>query len=276
VPIPTFEIACVVVIAATLAVMARKRAPLDLLRDYVTLAVAGYVGEQTCISLYGFYAYAPGWHAFVGDVPLLVPLIWPLVILSARDVVAALFPWTASPNASARSRWAHGAIVGVVVTLDASLVEVVAVRAGLWSWSEPGHLGVPLVGILGWGFFAGGASVPRARVASMIVGLLTTHTLLLATWWGLLRWVARGDLGALGFVPLVVLSTVATWAAWRARRQDRVMTPDVWGPRVAAAGLFFVLLAVTAPRDLPLLAHTALVAIPYLTATSLRRSVSAR
>lgn len=267
VSIAVFELACVVVVIATMAVMARTRDARELVLDYLALAVAGYLGEQSCISFYEFYAYARGWHLFIGSVPLLVPLIWPLVILSARDVARALLPKDAP-------RLRVALLVFAIVTLDASLVEVVAVRAGLWSWAERGHLEVPLVGILGWGFFAFGVTLPARRLAAMIVGLATTHALILASWWGFFRWTARGELGIVGFAPLGVLAAAGAALAIVERRAGRPMAPEVWIPRVLAAGLFFVLLAVTAPRDAGLLAHTACVAVPYLLATSIRRTRS--
>jgi hypothetical protein len=264
VPLALFEAACAVIVVATLSAMARTRDVRSLLLDYLTLAVAGYVGEQSCITLYRFYAYAPGWHGWVGDVPVLVPLIWPLVILSARDVAGALLP----PRSG---RTSVALAVFAIVAVDASLVEVVAVRARLWSWSEAGHLGVPLIGILGWGFFAFGATLPRSRLAAAALGVAATHGLVLLAWWGLFRWTARGELGADGFFLLAAVAAAGLVAALRARREGRVMPPPVWGPRVLAAGLFVVLLAATAPGEAPLLVHTALVAAPYLVATSLRR-----
>ena len=262
VPVAVFEFSCVVVIGMTFAAMARTRGLRALASDYLSLGIAAYVGEQTCISLYRFYAYHPTWHAFVGSVPLLVPLIWPLVVLSARDVADALLPRA--------GRLARACVVLMIVSLDASLVEVVAVRAGLWSWAEPGHLGVPIVGIVGWGFFAGGTSYPRNRVIAGVAGIATTHVLVLASWWGLFRWTARGELGSAGFALLAVVSTAAAALAFRERRRGHCLRPIVWYPRVIAAGLFFVLLAVTAPRDKALLLHATLVAAPYLVATSFR------
>src|SRR4051812_38551467 len=85
-----FELACLPVVAFALALLARGRPSRELACDYALLAVASLVGEATCIGFYGFYSYAPGWHARVLEVPLLVPLIWPLVILSAREVATAL------------------------------------------------------------------------------------------------------------------------------------------------------------------------------------------
>lgn len=256
-----FEIACIFIVVATLAAMARTRSAADLLRDYATLAAGAWLGEESSLRAYHFYAYAPSWHVFVSKVPVLVPLIWPLVVLSARDVTAAL-----SPAGTTRRRAALTVLA--VVTFDASLVEVVAVRAGLWSWTEAGHLGVPLIGMLGWGYFAMGASWPRHRALAIAAGLLATHVLVLSSWWLLFRWSARGELGALGFVPLAALSATGGWWAARARREGRVMSPSIWGPRVLAAGLFFALLVATAPREGALWIHTALVALPYLVATS--------
>lgn len=92
--------------------MARRTPWRELLRGYVILALAGWVGEQTSIALYAHYTYAAAWDARVLDVPALVPLIWPLVILSARDVTTHLFPWARGV--------ARVALVGAVVSFDES------------------------------------------------------------------------------------------------------------------------------------------------------------
>lgn len=253
--LPVFEAACVAVIALTLAAMARTRPWRALLTEYAALAVAGWVGEQTCIAFYDFYHYATGWHARVGHVPLLVPLIWPLVIMSARDVAASL-------GAARRAL-----VVGAIVAFDASLVEVVAVRAGLWSWAEPGHLGVPVVGMLGWGFFAFGAALPRNRLAGAVIAPLVAHALILATWWGLFRWTVRGDLGVASLVGVALVSLAVLGAVLAFRARGGGIPLSVALPRMIAAVLFVALLASTAPASLPLWTHAALVAVPYLVAT---------
>src|SRR4051812_46817918 len=117
-----FEGACVVIIALTLYAMARRRPLAELLRDYAALALSAWLGEQSCIKLYHFYSYSPAWHGRLGEVPILVPLIWPLVVLSACDVARGL--WPRLPVA------ALAGISAAIVALDASLVEVVAVHAG--------------------------------------------------------------------------------------------------------------------------------------------------
>jgi hypothetical protein len=263
VPLPVFEIACVIVVALTLAGMSRARDLRALLRDYAALAVAAWVSEDTSIAFYRFYAYAPGWHLHVHHVPILVPLIWPLVVLSAREVVSTLWPEL--------GRWARPVVVGAVVAFDASLVEVVAVRAGLWSWAEAGHLGIPLIGIAGWGYFAAGADVALSRgraSLAIVTGPLATHALVLLTWWGLFRWTLRGALGAGSLVGLAGAAVLVLALVLGRRRAGGAIPLDLAMPRMIAASLFVVLLVMTAPLDAPLWMHAACVAVPYLAATS--------
>src|SRR5438477_648524 len=102
-----FEVACAGVVVLTLALMARARPIAALAVEYAALAAAAWIGEEGCVALYGFYGYAAGWHGRIDRVPLLVPLIWPLVILSARDVVSSLWP----ALAGGRRAFAVGAVV---------------------------------------------------------------------------------------------------------------------------------------------------------------------
>jgi hypothetical protein len=270
-PLTLFELLSVVVIAATLAAMARRRGSTGgwqvLLQDYAALALAGWIGEESCILLYRHYAYADGWHLRLHEVPLLVPLIWPLVILSAREVCSGLFP-------SATQRW-RPLIVGAIVVIDASMVEVLAVRAGMWRWAEPGHLGVPLIGILGWGFFAAAAELvlgsdrKERRALVIVAAPALTHLALVLVWWGGLRWIARGSLEPASLVAVAALSVLATALVIARRRAGHAIERAVAGPRVFAAALFFALLVSTAARDLPLWAHVVAVAVPYWAGTRL-------
>jgi hypothetical protein len=266
-PLTVFESACVVVVVLTLWTMSRARDLRAILRDYGVLAVAAWIGEDTSIALYRFYAYAPDWHLRVHHVPILVPLIWPLVILSAREVVSKLWPELG------RSRPLRALAVGALVACDASLVEVVAVRANMWSWAEAGHLGVPLIGILGWGCFALGADLAlsrktHGRLATLIYGPLATHALILLLWWGLFRWTLRGALGSASVLGLAVLSALALVLVIRRRRAGQAIPLDIAMPRMIAASLFVALLVTTAPFDAALWTHAACVAVPYFAATS--------
>ena len=263
VPLPIFEGACLVVVALTLWAMGRATGLGGLLRDYAILAVAAWIGEDTCIVFYRFYTYAPDWHLRLHHVPVLVPLIWPLVILSARDVVTALWP---------DLRRARPLAVGALVAFDASLVEVVAVRAGLWRWAEAGHLGVPVIGIIGWGFFALGVDVALSKerpALALALGPLAAHTLIIASWWGLFRWTLRGPLGGSSVVGIALVGALACAAVLAARRTGKAIPVAIAAPRMIAAALFVMLLLLTAPADAPLWVHAAAVAVPYLAATDL-------
>lgn len=260
-----FQLACLPVLLFAYALRVRGGPWAERLAELGALVVGGYAAEQTCISAYGFYAYAPGWALRVGDVPLLVPLIWPMVILSARELVGRLAP---RMGVGRTALW-----VGLFVTFDASLMEVVAVAGGYWRWSEPGYLGIPLIGILGWGYFAAAASLwldsgNKSRFVLLpVVAALGTHALLLGTWWGLWRWVLRGEL------PLASLGVVAAWAlalalwVWRA---PGVAAASTLAARVPAALLFVGLLALCADDGAGAWrwAHVGLVALPYLVLTA--------
>ena len=255
-----FQLACMPVLFFAYAIRIASGPRLSRTFEIVGLIVAGYAAEQTCISLYGFYAYDEGWALRVGDVPLLVPLIWPMVVLSARELVRALAPAASRPRTAL--------LVGLFVILDASLMEVVAVGAGYWTWSEPGYLGIPVIGILGWGFFAAAASWwLDARVRRKLLWLplfagLATHALLLASWWGALRFVLRDELPPVSqAAPLLLALGLAVWV-WRA---PGVAARPTLVARVPAALLFVAVLAFcandgdTAQRYV----HVAIVAVPY-------------
>ena len=268
-----FECACVPVVLLTLVVMARtqSRSARALLSDYFAIAVAAWLGESTCIALYRHYDYAPAWHLRLLHVPLLVPLIWPLVILSARQVANSLWPGRGIQS-SLR--------VALVVAFDASLVEVVAVAAGLWAWSEPGHLGVPLVGIAGWAYFALAVDIVLSsshrwrHLALIVIAPAVTHALLIATWWGGFRWGLRRSLTPCSTYALIAMSLIALVLVLRARRAGHAIPLEVAGPRVIAAALFVTLLVVGTSRSAPLLTHAIAIAVPYLAGTRLRSDLN--
>jgi hypothetical protein len=244
------ELACAAIVA--LYVIARREAVPQL----VLLAVAGFAGEDSVIRAYGFYFYSPRWHLFLDRVPLLIVLIWPIVIHSA---------WSLARRLSTRAAWVPLVGAGLVLA-DASLIEPIAVHAGLWRWTEPGLFAVPPVGIVGWAFFAGAAMacLERARpVAAVILAPLATHVLLVASWWAAFKWLSR-PLPAWPFVVAawLVLGTLAALAL-RFHVGRRIPRADLLlrGP---GAAFFFVLLGLHG-RDLPsLVAYALAFAPPYL------------
>jgi hypothetical protein len=235
----------------------RQSASLGLL-----LILAAWVGEDTCIRLYRFYEYNENWHLILDKMPPMVALIWPFVILSDRRVVESILP-----SGSRHLPW----LTGLLVVWDAALMEPVAVKAGLWQWFEPGFFNVPIIGVLGWGLFTVAAlwlhdRLPPSRRALLIVlAPAITHLLLLASWWGALRWVLRGPIPS-ELMPLLnfTISLILCALVWRYRIRIDL---QVMAPRVFAASIFFGLLFAYGRDDQWLVGYVISFAPPYLLAT---------
>lgn len=245
------ELACAAIVAVY--VIARR----DAVPALVCLAVAGFFGEDSVIRAYGFYHYSPRWHLFLDQVPIMIVVIWPVVIHSAWSLARRLAPRASAP------------LVGALIVLaDASLIEPIAVHAGLWTWTEPGLFTVPPIGIIGWAYFAGAAMACLERekpLAAVVIAPLVTHALLVASWWAALKWVSRA-LPALPFVAAawLVLGGLAV-AAVRAR-PGRVNPPIrkellLRGP---GAAFFFVLLSLYGRNSPALCAWSLAFVPPYL------------
>jgi hypothetical protein len=278
---------------------------------FVVLAVASFAGEDTVIRAYGYYSYATGWSVRLDHVPLVIVLVWPVVIDSAATLARAIIGTTRGTGVSRcnerrRTVALRVATLGAAIVLaDASLIEPIAVRAGLWRWTEPGLFGVPLIGIVGWAFFAWAAifvfealrTVRAAKLAVVTLAPIATHALILSTWWALFRWV-QGDCSGVGASGLawgaavVIASIVARHGlAAPARGLTTVPIAELL-LRLPGALFFFVLLGLTAhaPRafaapDLrtyaapdasfyALVAYALAFAPPYLTALVLRAGVA--
>ncbi len=253
-PPPLVELLSAAIVASFVVVRARvARHRWRFVGELVLLAAAAALAEASCIAAYGFYSYAPEWTVWIGPVPLLVVLIWPCVILSAWDIARHLAPARAP------------LVAGLLVLADASLIEPIAVAAGLWSWSAPGLFGVPPVGVVGWALFTGAAVFALERGARWWLVPLTlgaVHLGLLATWWGALRWLST----TLPPWPAVTLLAVAAalLTVWSARAGAAARVPRwVMTVRVAPASLFLLLL-VAAVRDSALWAWALAFVPPYL------------
>jgi hypothetical protein len=165
------------------------------------------------------------------------------VILSGR-AVARLFVGAPS-GSSIRLPLA----TGLVVWFDASLMEPVATHAGLWHWNLNGPFGVPLIGPLGWGFYAaaGALCLQGLRAWWVLVGVLVApllaHALILAAWWGGLRGLQAGWPEGVALAAGLAMCGAATLAALRVRRSARLPWREVV-PRAGAAAVFFALLGV--------------------------------
>ena len=260
------EIASVCILALCAALESR-RGPAALrafLRDALLIGVSGWLAEDVCIRLFDFYGYASGWTLRGDQVPLLIGCIWPFVVLSAREVARVL-----GPERGLAVRTA------LVILFDAALIEPVAVRAGLWRWSEPGVLGVPLIGLLGWGVFGGlcvgflglcdawAARSPRLawrRALLPVVSTILANALLWALWWALFRWLPRGPMPA--GVAVGLASAAALAFLVRARGLRGAFPFALAGARAVSASLFFALIAAVGDRWL--LLYAVPFAVPYL------------
>jgi hypothetical protein len=261
----TLELCCLAVVTLWIALRFAAEAAASrtlLATRMVVIATAAWVTEDSCIRLYGFYGYnRDAWRVLIDEVPLLVLLIWPVVVTSALDLVAALdAPVLRDPRRL--PAW-----LAVLVVVDAWFIEPIAVDAGLWAWTEPGPFHVPTIGVLGWGCFAFGMGVVFARgwhmLAALVVAPLVCHGLVLALWWGALRWLpdvphplihpAAAWLLALGIVAVVV------------RRRPPGLRRLVW-LRAPAAVFFFGLLWLhgRGDGDGPLVAWALAFAPPWL------------
>jgi len=274
-------VACYAVLRARLGPEPRR-----FLVRAALVVVASWVAEDTVIVAYGFYRYSPEWTVFVHRVPLAVILIWPCVIHSQWDICRYLL----RHQAGRRAAWSVPVAGAALVLADASLIEPIAVQAGLWEWTRPGFFDVPPIGIIGWALFAGlclallerserrGGSVWEGA-AVILVAPAGTHGLLLGLWWGALRWVST-ELSPWPFVAGAwALSLALAAAAVRARAKERVPPAEMW-IRVPAALYFLVLLIVFGRHKLPLVLYALAFAPPYIALTrwpaSLRRGVAAR
>lgn len=254
------ELVCLAIVASWIVLRVRREPrPLALLGRLLLLAVAGWVGEESMILVHGFYVYTPSaWTVFLDRVPLLIVVIWPIVIHSAWDLARGLL---------GEKHRAVPLVAGALVLADASLIEPIAVRAGLWAWTEPGLFSVPPIGILGWAVFAALAiaileRAPRAAALLAIpLAPLGTHAILVALWWLFFRWTNRTVPEWPAFAVLAAAS--ATLVLWIVRTRPRVVLADLT-TRVPGAVFFFALLALHAREHPALIAWSLAFAPPYL------------
>jgi len=232
------------------------------LRRYLLITIAAWFAEESCILGYGFYQYSTDWWLFVGEVPLAIALIWPGVIITGLDLFGK----------------EKTVLFGVLLTLaDASFIEPIAVQAKLWSWNEPGIFGVPPIGILGWAYFAGACGFLfrysdrkngsiRLDLPVLVIAPIATHILLLATWWGALRWVnfqVPDSITLAAVSTLSVLVTLALVFHWRVQ----IRLPITFMTRIAAAIFFFTLLGLTAQERVDLIYYCLAFSLPWCAAS---------
>ncbi len=266
----TLELLCLVIVAIHITVAAtRAPSPSQFLRRVAIVALASWAAEDTCIRLYSFYAYHPDWVPYIDRMPLMVALIWPGVVMSSLELAQRLL-------GPLRQRLVPP-VAGLMVLADASFMEPLAVKAGLWKWFEPGFFEVPPIGVLGWAFFSAATMVVfcrndrlgrpwRADLWVVLVAPVATHLLLLASWWGILRWINHPipSWGVAGFAWAVSLM-LTLWAV--AKRANLLVPLGAMSTRIPAALFFFGLLFIHGRNDGALIAYAMAFAPPYLALT---------
>lgn len=262
------QLTCVAIVAFYVAVRLARAPAAErprFVRRFALLTVASWLAENTVIHAYGFYYYSPRWSLFVDQLPLMIVLIWPVVIDSAALLAGRLL--------GPESRRAP-LLAAAIVLADASLIEPIAVKAGLWRWTEPGLFHVPPIGILGWSIFAAAAlavmaSNERARrpgwtdAAILVIAPAVSHVVLVAVWWMLFRWINV----TVPAWPVVAAAWAGALAlgAFALRRQLSARVPIIeLLVRVPAAAFFFVLLALHGRDEPALVAYALAFAPPYL------------
>lgn len=242
-----------------------------LLRRAFLLATASWLGEDTCIRLYQYYFYDAGWNFHLDYVPLLIICIWPVVILSSYDMASA----------SGLSGYRRGIAVGALVLADASLIEPIAVKAGLWHWTVAGLFNVPLVGIVGWAFFTVAAAIyfaildekqapAWADLGVLLLGPVATHILCVGSWYLFFQFV-EFTLNPWIFVALAwLVSAVLAVHLYRSKMHENMVPRDLLA-RIPAALFFMILLGLYGLRDEALVAYSLAFVPPYLVVTPWRR-----
>lgn len=275
-PMLVLQLSCAAILALFVVVrVSRDPDPARVLRRLALLAVASWIGEESCIHLHAFYFYSPDWSLHIDRVPLLIPLIWPVVILSAHDLAGFI----SRVNNRPPRPFVVPLLGAAIVLADASLIEPIAVASGLWTWTHPGLFAVPLIGIAGWSFFAGAAiavferadrlaaSPARHEALVLVVAPVATHVLLVAAWWLLFRWI-QGPVAPWPVVAIAwALSAALGVHAYRTGVRRRIPPVFMW-LRVPAAGFFFALLALHGRSLAPLVAYALAFAPPYLAMTA--------
>ena len=124
--------------------------------ELLALAGYGFALEAVAMAVFASHAYDASWRVAPLGVPVAVAAVWAAVITSAMAMAGRResSPW-----------WRAGTAALVAITLDL-MIEPVATRAGLWSWTPPGPwLEVPVGNFVGWGVIVGAYAYGAARWA---------------------------------------------------------------------------------------------------------------
>jgi hypothetical protein len=208
--------------AALVLMLLHARRALGLPRALVemgALVTYGYALEWIAMAVFRSHDYGQAWRLAPGGVPIAVAAVWASVILAGLTVAARRGMATAARRAMAAAL--------VAISLDL-LMEPVAVRLELWSWTPRGAwLGVPVGNFVGWAVIVAawclGVERERAEAPLSRIGLRRT-----------------------ALAVASIASLVAVGAAWRVLDLERAFTTA--GAWAAAGALWLMALIVTGRR----------------------------
>jgi hypothetical protein len=264
---PLLELSALLILALYVLYQTRGQPkPGHFIAKLAIVSAGSWIAEESSILLYNFYSYSPAWSLFLGHVPVMVIVIWPVIIHSAWELASQLL----RPN-----RGLVPAVAAAIVCSDALFIEPLASHAGLWTWNEPGIFDVPPVAILGWTYFAflcilllEWGSRPNVSIRTLLPVLLLpaicTHLLLLGTWWAAFRWIStpfepKVVAGAAWAISLLLVCVILlNMAGKRVERKTLLL-------RLPAAVLLFTLLALKVTGPTSLVVYAVAFAPPYLT-----------
>jgi uncharacterized membrane protein len=196
-------------------------------------AVISWVYEQVGVAtglVFGAYHYTDYLGVRLGDVPLLIPLAWFMMIYPSYVIANMVLERRpiGTPNGMARLvRLA--AVSAVVMTLWDLVIDPIlsgpSVRAWIWETGGP-YFGIPIQNYVGWllttftvylayrALEQRFAPVPLGPVTASIAALpVAVYVLMLAS--DLLSGVAPAGLAVIGVVAMGVPVVVAVWRLWR-------------------------------------------------------------
>lgn len=231
-----------------------------VLWNFTLLLACSWLGEQSVITFYDFYSYSEQWIK-LGDVPVAVAMIWPFLIVTARNLFNSLDLSVAN----------KALLVAVVIFLNALFVEAIAVKLGLWAWHVEGVLlWFPLIGVVGWGLYAFFVEYWKAKNNKLyfVLVLLSLHAALVTLWWSSFRWFSFPV--EVTLVPVFSSLIVIGMICYR----KKLSVSNEGMLHLAFMGLGFLIFVFTSLRfdrsDVFLLSHIAWVSLPYFTLILLR------
>jgi putative membrane protein len=165
--------------------------------------LAEFVGSHTGLP-FGRYSYTDALQPQLGDVPLLIPLAWLMMLPPAWAVADLLAPRC--------PRWGKALVAALAFTAWDLFLDPQMVAWDFWRWHEPGaYFGIPLLNYFGWllvsfliTYAALPADLPRGGLLSIYIITWILQSIGQAFFWSMPGPAAFGFVGMGIFVVLAL------------------------------------------------------------------------